>query len=997
MKTAYAVKFVLSLTALSSVAAVAAEIDPLVPFDFKAGDPAKQIAAMKTLREKFGLKRFIFTAPGHWRLFGRYDTEAHVLIGRQMAEAKDALKSTDIEIGWWDDPTIRGGFHEPGQHIMDCDGAVCDALCPLDAKANAVYCDYLKMAAKTGRPSIYFFEDDFTLSNHSGLNAMKGCFCPLHLAEYARRVGKTYTAKEIAAMFRNPTAENEPLRRAFAELSRDSLAQLGRQIRAAIDEVDPGARVCLCQSGFVDVDGDSTEAIARALAGNTRPMVRIYGAGYYNQNRPCDLPTELAHTYWSAQHLPKDIELLHESDPYPHSRFFNSSRFLMSEIGAAYMAGVDDSFLYCTMYSDDPLCDTGYAKAFDDNRRRFAAVKEFRRKSQLVGVRAVYDPEEVYLVRETEKGSASGMLTEGAFFLAKLGFPMTTCRGSASVLFGSTAKYLSEEKLKEVLAGAVLVDAEAAIELQNRGLGRHLGCAVTADDDLKFYQERTLDVPGIRRTGADPYHSRIPSPPIIGWTSAKSIYARLKPSDGAEVRAVFEDMGGRTVTPSFVSAKNELGGTVGVIAFSVNGKRSPALYSPLKQEMFRDFFVRASQETLDVCAPHTPATWLTAAVSNDGYELLVMVNNLAGEPREDIALDFSAKWQGGRIERLTMKGGWKSFGTVGATTKLGFACEPMVPEFVRVTRADKPLTRRQKITADYMEGYAKALKDPVARPHEGGVPFRLGVAGHTFHSVGVDRGLEIMKAIDCHVLCHKPEFLPYSASSAEIAEYKAKLAAAGVETVATGPLYSDNEKEIREQFEFAKRFGLKVVVGVPFDVNPKIKGVTDEEAKLSILPPEEWCIESDRVLDIVDRLVKEYDICYAIHNHGPDNAALFATAEAALDRIGNRDKRIGVCLDVGHELRAGINPVEFIRRHGDRIYDVHLKNVKVHTLYNIAMQGPRGELDVPAVLQALADAGYAGACHVEYEKNYDDNLVGMAESIGYYRGCMDSVRPSAAK
>ena len=688
---------VLSLMALSSVAAAAAEINPLVPFDFKIGEPAKQIEALKTLREKFGLKRFVFTGPGHWRTYGHYDEAGHVKLGQHLAMAKEALKGTDIEIGWWDDPTIRGGFEEPGQHIMDCDGNVCDALCPLDMKANAVFCDYLKVAAKIGHPSIYFFEDDFTLSNHSGLNAMKGCFCPLHLAEYAKRVGKAYTAKDIAAMFRNPTVENEPLRRKFAELSRDSLAQLGRQIRAAIDEVDPGVRVCLCQSGFVDVDGDSTEAIARALAGNTRPMVRIYGAGYYNRNRPCDVPTELAHTYWSAQHLPKDIELLHESDPYPHSRFFNSSRFLMSEIAAAYMAGVDDSFLYCTMYSDDPLNDTAYAKAFDDNRKRFAKVKEFRQSSQLVGVRAVYDPEEVYMVRETEKGAASGMLTEDAFFLSQLGLPMTTCRGSASVLFGSTAKHLSKDKLREVLSGPVLVDAEAAIELQDRGLGKYLGCTVTEDAKLTFYLERTLPVAGSRKAGMEAYHSRKPGPPIIGWSSKiRSIYARLKPAAGAEVQAVFEEFDGSVVTPSFVYAKNELGGTVGVMAFSANGVRGPSIYSPVKQELFRNFFVRATAEELDVCAPHTPATWLTAAVSNDGYELLVMVNNLAGEPREDIALDFSSKWQGGKVERLTMKGGWKSLGTAAATTKLGFACESMVPEFIRVTRADKPLSAPAK-------------------------------------------------------------------------------------------------------------------------------------------------------------------------------------------------------------------------------------------------------------------------------------------------------------
>jgi hypothetical protein len=106
-------------------------------------------------------------------------------------------------------------------------------------------------------------------------------------------------------------------------------------------------------------------------------------------------------------------------------------------------------------------------------------------------------------------------------------------------------------------------------------------------------------------------------------------------------------------------------------------------------------------------------------------------------------------------------------------------------------------------------------------------------------------------------------------------------------------------------------------------------------------------------------------------------------------RISTRDRRIGVCLDVGHERRAGCDPVAFIRKHADRIFDVHIKNIKVDPVRNIAMEGPRGELDIPAIFQALADVGYSGVCHIEYEKDFKDNAMGLAESFGYYRGVAD--------
>ncbi len=268
------------------------------------------------------------------------------------------------------------------------------------------------------------------------------------------------------------------------------------------------------------------------------------------------------------------------------------------------------------------------------------------------------------------------------------------------------------------------------------------------------------------------------------------------------------------------------------------------------------------------------------------------------------------------------------------------------------------------------------------------VPFQIGIAGYTFYKKSLDESLAIMQKIDCHYLCHKDFFLKYDASDAEIAAYKAKLDAAGVKTVATGPLYvrftGNCEATVRQQFEFAKKLGIRILVGVPYEVLP---GKEDGWGPNRI--------ESDKMLDVIEKLVKEYDMVYAIHNHGPDIPSLFPTAELAMKRIANRDKRIGVCLDIGHERRAGLDPVKFIRENPDRIYDVHLKNIKIDSVKNLAMQGPRGELDIQGVFQALADVGYTGVCHIEYERDFDDNAMGLAESFGYYRGIADCIRPKA--
>jgi sugar phosphate isomerase/epimerase len=263
------------------------------------------------------------------------------------------------------------------------------------------------------------------------------------------------------------------------------------------------------------------------------------------------------------------------------------------------------------------------------------------------------------------------------------------------------------------------------------------------------------------------------------------------------------------------------------------------------------------------------------------------------------------------------------------------------------------------------------------------VPYKLGIAGYTFSRQDADKSLATMKKIDCRYLCIKNQHCDYNkGAAAPIAEFKAKCAAAGVECVAAGPLYFDNEETARKFFEFAKAYGIKTVSVVPYTgkkVNGKMKKFESEES-----------------LDILEKLVKEFDIKAGIHNHGPDMPELYPTAEAVWARIKDRDSRIGFCLDVGHQRRAGNDPVAAIKKYASRIYDVHLKNIKIDAKKNIAIEGPRGELDIPAILQALADVGYTGVCHIEYERDFEDNIIGLAESVGYYRGVMDSIKPKAA-
>jgi len=258
------------------------------------------------------------------------------------------------------------------------------------------------------------------------------------------------------------------------------------------------------------------------------------------------------------------------------------------------------------------------------------------------------------------------------------------------------------------------------------------------------------------------------------------------------------------------------------------------------------------------------------------------------------------------------------------------------------------------------------------------LPFKLGCARFTMHRHDFKHTLEILQDTDVHYLGLIDKSIPREASDAEIADYKALCAKYGVQVVSAGPLYYDNEETLRKCCEFAKRYGMSYISVVPFEKK--------------IIDGKEQRVESEAMLDLLEKYCRKYDLKAAIHNHGPDIPYLYPTAEAVWKRIEKRDARIGFCLDVGHQRRAGNDPAAAIRKYAKRLYEVHLKNIKIDPVKNYAKEGPRGELDIHGILQTLVDIGFDGYCLVEYEKDFDVNEVPFAESIGYYRGVMDCLK-----
>lgn len=244
-----------------------------------------------------------------------------------------------------------------------------------------------------------------------------------------------------------------------------------------------------------------------------------------------------------------------------------------------------------------------------------------------------------------------------------------------------------------------------------------------------------------------------------------------------------------------------------------------------------------------------------------------------------------------------------------------------------------------------------------------GEKFKLGMAGYTFVKFDLDKTLETLKKTDVHYLCIKDFHLPFASTDEEIAAFHAKLKAADVTGYAVGPIYMKSEAEIDRAFDYAKRVGVKLIVGVP----------------------------NYELLPYVDKKVKEYGFNYAIHLHGPD-IATYPDADDVWNHVKDLDPRIGMCLDIGHDTRNGKDPVADLKKYQSRVFDMHIKDVTAATKQGYTIEMGRGIIDIPALVNMLREVGYTGVCSLEYEKDMSDPFMGIAESIGYFRAVVETTK-----
>ncbi len=276
--------------------------------------------------------------------------------------------------------------------------------------------------------------------------------------------------------------------------------------------------------------------------------------------------------------------------------------------------------------------------------------------------------------------------------------------------------------------------------------------------------------------------------------------------------------------------------------------------------------------------------------------------------------------------------------------------------------------RRDFIRSGAMAAAALVASDEflaasAARPSaDEGLPIRLGVASYTFRNFSRAQMIGFLKQLNVLALNAKDvkDHLPMDAKEEQAA--LADYAAAGVKPHAAGTIYfpKDEDADIRSKFEYCKRAGIGVIVaGDP----------------------------APETLPRIEKFVKEYDIRFAIHNHGPEDK-LWHSPLDVLKAVKGMDPRIGCCIDVGHTVRAGTDVVQAIHEAGARLFNIHMKDLASFQDKESQVAVGEGIMPVKKIFEALGAIKYKGSVDLEYEIHADDPRPGVIESFAYMRGVL---------
>ena len=334
--------------------------------------------------KRFGTQR-VFLALDKYEL----DYQKRQNVMRELADNCKFFKDNGYEVGAWIWTFWVLGNTE-FRNMRSIKGTeITEFMCPTDEKFVEFATDYIRDIAKCGVDLIQF-DDDF---RYGFLSDSPACLCNRHIELINGITGEDSTREELEKYL--ITGEKNKFRDAYLKVNGDAFRNFATAVRKAVDDVNSQIRIvqCACLTSW-DIDGTDAYELAKLLAGETRPCVRLIGAPYWavinNWGNSLQDVVELERmeSSWTRQ---GDIEIMAEGDAYPRPRINCPANYLEGFDMAIRASGCTDGILkYGMDYTSNADYETGYARLHERNIQIYDAIDRHFSDKTSCGVR-VYE------------------------------------------------------------------------------------------------------------------------------------------------------------------------------------------------------------------------------------------------------------------------------------------------------------------------------------------------------------------------------------------------------------------------------------------------------------------------------------------------------------------------------------------------------------------------------------------------------------------------------
>ena len=511
------------------------------------------------------------------------------------------FKEKGLEVGAWNWSSLVEGKCD-FTYMKTLDGQEQAGFCCFaDEKFRDFAGEYIKDFARCGVDMI-LFDDDYRYGFQGGMN----CTCKKHMAAYERITGESF---DTSAHFRDKVlcGGKNKYRDAFLDVNGKSLCDFAASMRNAVNEVNPSVRLGLCSCMSVwDTDGADSEKIARLLAGDTKPFLRLIGAPYWAVNKGWGnrLQNIIELVRMERSWCGNGMEIVTEGDTYPRPRHFVPSSFLeIYDTSLRAACGFDGILKYGLDYYAQPEYERGYIKAHIKNKELYDNIPTLFDGKECVGVR-VYEAKEKLRDMELYDGIKNCNNVQNLFFspssrmVSDNSIPTVySGEGTGGIAFGENVKFVPKEALKRGL----VTDIRGAMLLEKRGIDTGL---VSVGKKVTAFEEHFLC--------DDSYSRAAYSAFLVTLKENAEVDCEFFSNDGSGEFAGTDFTENTTVSPLSYMYKNKDGEKFFVFTFDAYFNDETAHRSYIRQKQLIRAFEKMSGESLPVKCLGNPDLYILA-------------------------------------------------------------------------------------------------------------------------------------------------------------------------------------------------------------------------------------------------------------------------------------------------------------------------------------------------------------------------------------------------